>query len=421
MSQRQNTVKRILCLPSLWALAASILAGSIASHASGDDEISPATAKPDTDSISKIDGAAIAGRIERIDDRGGVWLVGAKSPVALDELASIKRPSPSLPARDVTPSCAVDLLGGGRLLASEVTIRDQQCHVRWAGGEPLTLPVERIAAIRFRLDGKDEQVAAALAQANRDVDRIFVNVAGAPQAVEGVVESLDANEFTVEWQGKSRKLPRKDVQAVVLAVIGKPPQRDRGVEVQLHDGSAIFSRLVSLSDGKLNLEIAPGQQAEVDWRAVDRLGVRSTRLAFVSDLTPTEALEEPVVTLAMPWQRDRSVEGRPLTIAGRTFDKGLGVHARSLLRYDIAGRFDELLATIGIDAEAGGRGDCVFVVQADDRELYRQRVRGGEPPRDVKLKVSGARQLTLLVEPGEDLDMADHADWANARLLRLSE
>jgi hypothetical protein len=129
-------------------------------------------------------------------------------------------------------------------------------------------------------------------------------------------------------------------------------------------------------------------------------------------------VDEPTVTLAMPWQRDRSVSGKPLLMSGRAYEKGLGVHARNLLRYDIGGQFDAFAATIGLDAAAEGRGDCVFVVRADGRELLRQRVRGQETPREIKLDVRGARQLTLLVEPGEDLDLADHANWANARLMK---
>jgi hypothetical protein len=92
-----------------------------------------------------------------------------------------------------------------------------------------------------------------------------------------------------------------------------------------------------------------------------------------------------------------------------------------LLTFDIRGEYDVLAATIGIDAETEGRGDCMFVVRGDGRELYRQRVRGSDEPRDIQLDVKRVRKLTLLVEPGAELDLSDHADWCDARLIRTEK
>jgi hypothetical protein len=242
---------------------------------------------------------------------------------------------------------------------------------------------------------------------------------GAVQAIDGLVESLDAQEVAFEWQGKIRKIPRRNLQGIVLAVIGKPPQLERSAQVTFQSGASVLGKIVSLADSKLKMEIAPKVQAVFHWPAVSKVVVRSSRLAYLSDLDPLEALDEPIATYAMPWQRNKSVSGKPLIMAGRTYENGLGVHARNLLRYELGGRFDEFSATIGLDASSAGRGDCIFVVQADGREIHRQRVRGLDAPRDIKLDVRGAQQLTLLVDPGEDLDLADHADWANARLLRV--
>jgi hypothetical protein len=141
---------------------------------------------------------------------------------------------------------------------------------------------------------------------------------------------------------------------------------------------------------------------------------------FLSDLRPVEARLRPIVTLARPWRADRSIEGGPLTVGGRTFEKGLGVASRSELVFDTHERFDVLAATVGIDASAAGRGDCEFVVLADGKEVLRQRMRGSDPPRDIRAKVAGAQRIALVVEPGEELDLSDHADWCDARLLRTA-
>src|SRR4029079_3802779 len=96
-----------------------------------------------------------------------------------------------------------------------------------------------------------------------------------------------------------------------------------------------------------------------------RVTIRSTRVAFLSDLKPTEEVQQPIVTLALSAQRDKSAMGKPLTLGGRVYEKGLGGHARSSLPFATEKKWDVLAATIGLDAAAGGKGDCVFVVLVD--------------------------------------------------------
>ena len=74
---------------------------------------------------------------------------------------------------------------------------------------------------------------------------------------------------------------------------------------------------------------------------------------------------------------------------------------------------------IGIDDETNGRGDCIFLVLGDGKELFRARVTGTDEPRRIGVDIRGVRQVTLVVEPGEDLDLADHADWCDARMLKV--
>jgi len=369
------------------------------------------------DQVTTFDGRMQSGQISSIDADGNVKLADGSMVLKLDELTSIERPAQSDAAAPKL-RFAVDLLGGGRLLASDLTVANQQCHLRSADMGSLDLPVEWIAAIRFQGDANLPGVEAALKEAKRDTDRIFVQSGQAIQAVDGLIEGLDGQELSFEWQGKIRKVPRDSLRAIVLAIVGDPARRETGATVTTQAGASVPGRIVSLADSKLTVEIAPKINATFDWQSVRNIKVRSSRLAFLSDLDPVEAVDEPIVTQAMPWQRDRSVSGKPLSMSGRVYDKGLGVHARNLLRYDIGGRFDEFAATIGLDAASEGRGDCEFVVRADGRELLRQRVRGQETPREIKLDVRGARQLTLLVEPGEELDLADHANWASARLMK---
>ena len=111
-------------------------------------------------------------------------------------------------------------------------------------------------------------------------------------------------------------------------------------------------------------------------------------------------------------------DGRTMSIRGRAFLKGIGVHAPSDVRYDLAGRCSTFSATIGVDDEVPSDGSVVFQVLADGTKLYDSGVvTRSSPPRDVNVNVSGKNVLQLLVTGGADGINYDHADWAEARVV----
>ena len=62
--------------------------------------------------------------------------------------------------------------------------------------------------------------------------------------------------------------------------------------------------------------------------------------------------------------------------------------------------------------------DCEFVVMDRDEVLFRARVKGGEAAKLIKVDITGRSRVSLRVDPGKDLDIADHADWADACFLQ---
>ena len=116
-------------------------------------------------------------------------------------------------------------------------------------------------------------------------------------------------------------------------------------------------------------------------------------------------------------QKDKSVDGNPIRIAGQTFERGLGTHADSLLYIKLAGGSQRFTALVGVDDEAGRSGSVEFRVLADNNEVYKSGlVRGGDKARPVDLNVTGVDTLALIVNSGIDGANNDHADWADAAL-----
>jgi hypothetical protein len=87
------------------------------------------------------------------------------------------------------------------------------------------------------------------------------------------------------------------------------------------------------------------------------------------------------------------------------------------LSYELGG-YAMLAAVIGLDSGAGGHGDCIFMVHGDGRELFSKRMRGKDAPYPLKLDIAGVTRLTLTVDWGENLDIGDHANWCDARVIK---
>ncbi len=114
-------------------------------------------------------------------------------------------------------------------------------------------------------------------------------------------------------------------------------------------------------------------------------------------------------------------DGKPLTIGGQVFARGLGMHASSnfaaALNYDLGGACTILTTSIGIDDEVGDRGSVVFQVYGEGKKLYDSGVvRGSDAARSMTVDVKGVKALKLAVSDAGDTMNYDHADWADARL-----
>jgi len=114
-------------------------------------------------------------------------------------------------------------------------------------------------------------------------------------------------------------------------------------------------------------------------------------------------------------QKSRSVDGRPLSIGGVRFERGVGTHASSTLTVLADGKAVAFRAKVGVDDEVGTRGSVEFVVLKDGKAAWRSGVlRGGQPAKECQVSLQGAKTVELRVtDAGDGIDY-DHADWAAA-------
>ena len=121
-------------------------------------------------------------------------------------------------------------------------------------------------------------------------------------------------------------------------------------------------------------------------------------------------------------QADKAVTGKPLSIGGKTFERGLGTHTDSLVRLQLKGGAERFMASVGVDdAATSDQATIVFRVVGDGKTLWKSPgMKRGQAARPVEVDVKGVKMLLLLADSGGDISFG-HADWADAKLLVTGE
>jgi len=368
--------------------------------------------------LTRIDGSAMDGRVAALDNERVVLTNAAVAAVALDDLWRID----CAPATG-TVSGLVErvIFDRGEIPARLLAVSNGVCRFDWMGGREVGIAQAAVRAL-ILAGGTNAAAQEAVARAlekTTDVDQVVaVGQDNAVLTLDGGVKMVGARSIDLQYMEKDRTLSRAKVCAVVF---GRTGTTDRAAEalpwkVTLAGGTRMEGDDVRLADGVLTLTLGVGT-LDVPWSTVSRVEHRSKTIRFFSQLDPVSATGGAGVGLALPWQRDRSAMNQPLRLRGEIQDTGLGTHAPSELVFDLPAGGQRFLAVVGLDEEFGRHGDCVVVVQVDDREALRRRLRGTDVPAPVDIDVRNGRRLTLRAEPGENLDLGDHVNWYGARLL----
>lgn len=124
-------------------------------------------------------------------------------------------------------------------------------------------------------------------------------------------------------------------------------------------------------------------------------------------------------------QKDKSVYGTPLQIAGEKFETGVGTHATSRLYIELDGKAERFVAKVGLDDSAtsaskdkNASGSVEFQVLTDGKVVFDSGVmKSGNKAKTVDVPLKGVRVLLLRVSDVRDGRNYDHADWADAKII----
>lgn len=115
--------------------------------------------------------------------------------------------------------------------------------------------------------------------------------------------------------------------------------------------------------------------------------------------------------------KNKSVDGKVITIGGKTFERGFGTHAESSLFIQLDGKAKLFTAHVGIDDEMEGHQPAAeFIVYGDNKKLWSSGImRLKDAPKPCSVQLTGVQKLELVVTDGGNGNYYDHVDWADAK------
>ena len=219
--------------------------------------------------------------------------------------------------------------------------------------------------------------------------------------------------------GQSGRCPRSQLFGIVVAQPGRRRSAARCL-LTLHGRLAAGRRIAaSWRAARRALTLPGGGKVEFPWSARGPRDAPLSRVAFLSDLKPIGAKS------SRRWSRCRALAARQER-AGQAADAGhedvrqgtrrarpLVAHVRRRRQVGHAGRDDR-------HRRRGRRQGRLRVHRAGRRAAALHAADEGQRPAagHSASTIAGREQVTLLVEPGEGLDLADHADWCDVRFIK---
>jgi hypothetical protein len=244
----------------------------------------------------------------------------------------------------------------------------------------------------------------------------------------GAIDGFVADQAAIRWgpeTGAARSLSLADLSAIAfnpgLARARKP--KGAVTRLVLRDGARISVTGLSIEGDVVRGTTLFGQLLDLRTEDVVGLDIEGGKAVPLASLKPRTVEQTGFLGLSWPPLENRSVRGEPLrllTASGEaTFDRGLGTHPRTQINYPLGGKYQRFEALVGMAPGSGGRGRAVvrILVDGKERETPGLPNLAAGPAILVRVNISGAKELALVVDFGPAGDVQADVNWADARLV----
>jgi hypothetical protein len=336
---------------------------------------------------------------------------------------------PVAPRAGGRAQAVVTLANGDQLFGRVKGGLGELLDIELAGGVHVAISIDALASLV--IPDHVPQAWSTPLEAPAEGDRIYRRQGDKLDPDQGGTEEFTSEGVRFHGQVGTKLTPWSDLAGLFIESLGPdeqpaPPAGTVPVVVDLVDHSRMHGGLERLGAEGCRLRVLGDQTLELPAAVVAGVLVDDGALAFLSTLPPSQALHSSPfgddLGLRWPHRIDRSVSGAPLVAAGRTYVRGIGVHAPSRMSWTLAEGWKELRGSCAVDDQTlrlPARGSVRFRVLLDGERAWESPVlRGGDPPVAFRVPLAAHRELVLEVDVADQSYVGDRADWLDVLLAR---
>lgn len=370
------------------------------------------------DDLKTLSGKGVSGTLQKISDTEIILQPGGSVPLP-QVLDLVLRPGKTLP--DVPRYLEVRLTDDSLLRCTKVTFGPKEGKLELTSGATITVPLTAFHTVLR--DAQEQNLRNQWDKFLRDKknrDRIFILKDGDLNPINGILGAIDEGKqtvkFTPEVGGKELEPQFEKIHGLQFTRTDVPSEPSLCRIVDVHGNVLVASKLAYASGGPLQITTPFGHKVSLDVKAVSKFDFNFGRLTYLSDLDAK--MPDPVFLGGFnPVRKDRNLDGDELILLDKKYDKGLSLYAGTELEYNLAGKYKDFKAVLGVDPRIAeeGQGKVTVAIYCD-RVKQKEFAVSTKETIPIAVSVKDVTSLRIVVNGSNFTGLSGHAVLANAHV-----
>jgi hypothetical protein len=320
-------------------------------------------------------------------------------------------------AKPDAPEIQATLTDGDSIHAKLASWADQKISLKQTTGLSLELPATAVTELWIGNHDQQKKARALPLEAGPE-DVAFVAKDNDIVVVKGLAQGVTGGSLQFRYGDEDRKIALTKIVGLLLRSNSPAPMSGFHQCIHTDNGDQFSGSLTGLDRDSLTLT-SPAGPLKISLPSVTTIDFVNGRMTSLCDLKPAKVEQTAFFGRVIPYRIDHSLTGGPLVLSDGPCARGIAVHSRCVLSYELAGDVDRFKTRLGFQQPDGLHGRVEARVLGDGKVLYENPdARGDQPPIDIDVPLAGVKMLTLEIDFGKDQDVGDRVVWGNPRLIR---
>ncbi len=388
-----------------------------------------------TVTLETIDGQKHTGDLAQLDQQHAVIKTATDSrTIDVDQILRVVNDDRL--DQGINTPLTISLTDGSILAATSFELQNESAKIGMPQGVTVEIDPRHLHDVRFRAPANphplDQPWADILAREHEGDIVVIRKSEQVLDYLEGAVGDVTAEEVKFTFDGDDFDVKRSKLEGFVL-LTPRVQQRRPARVVSTVGNSTWHADEIRWQGDAVEMLLTCGTRVRLPLTLIRSLDYAATRTVYLSSLEPYKltvtprlaaaALDDLTRRLIYNPGIDRNLSGGRLSLPDkrksqpqRYYDRGLALHSRTELIYRLPDKFSQLQGIAGLDPELRQRGQVRLLIEGDDRVLLDQQLGANDVPLPINLDLSGVERLRILVDYGDEVDLADHLNLCEMRL-----